>query len=53
MQFLMSRLHASAISCSSFSACRNSRGLPTETARVKSKVPLTPIFLFWRFIRWR
>src|ERR1700674_2507061 len=35
MQFLMSRLQASAISWSSFSACRNSRGLPTETARVK------------------
>src|ERR1700731_1055706 len=33
MQFLMSRLQASAISWSSFSACRNSRGLPTETAR--------------------
>jgi hypothetical protein len=29
----MSRLQASAISWSSFSACRNSRGLPTETAR--------------------
>src|SRR6202045_2957298 len=35
MQFLMNRLHASAISWSSFSAWRNSRGLPTETARVK------------------
>src|SRR3984893_3208025 len=35
MQFLMSRLQASAISWSSFSAWRNSRGLPTETARVK------------------
>src|ERR1700680_1704077 len=35
MQFLMSRVQASAISWSSFSACRNSRGLPTETARVK------------------
>src|ERR1700676_4131095 len=33
MQFLMSRLQASAISWSSFSACRNSRGLPIETAR--------------------
>jgi hypothetical protein len=31
----MSRLQASSISWSSFSACRNSRGLPTETARVK------------------
>src|ERR1700720_3738757 len=36
MQFLMSRLQASAISWSSFSACRNSRGLPIETARVKA-----------------
>src|SRR6266481_9769788 len=36
MQFLMSRLQASAISWSSFSAWRNSRGLPTETARVKA-----------------
>src|SRR6266481_9349459 len=36
IQFLMSRLQASAISWSSFSACRNSRGLPTETARVKA-----------------
>jgi len=35
VQFLMSRLQASAISWSSFSACRNSRGLPTDTARVK------------------
>ena len=35
MQFLMSRLQASSISWSSFSACKNSRGLPTETARVK------------------
>src|ERR1017187_6348985 len=34
MQFLMSRLQASAVSWSSFSACRNSRGLPKETARV-------------------
>src|ERR1700739_2138064 len=34
MQFLMSRLQASAISWSSFSACINSRGLPTETTRV-------------------
>jgi hypothetical protein len=30
----MSRLQTSAISWSSFSACRNSRGLPTETPRV-------------------
>src|ERR1700746_3552796 len=35
MQFLMSRLQAFSISWSSFSACRNSRGLPAETARVK------------------
>src|ERR1019366_5575608 len=32
MQFLMSRLQASAVSWSSFSACRNSRGLPKEPA---------------------
>jgi hypothetical protein len=30
MQFLMSRLQPSAISCSCFSAWINSRGLPTE-----------------------
>jgi hypothetical protein len=35
MQFLMSRSQAFSISWSSFSACRNSRGLPAETARVK------------------
>jgi hypothetical protein len=32
MQFLMSRLQPSAISCSCYSAWINSRGLPTETA---------------------
>src|ERR1700719_661868 len=35
MQFLMSRLQASAISWSSFSPYRNYRGLPTKAARVK------------------
>ena len=47
MQFLISRLHASAISCSCFSACKNSRGLPTDTARVKRctcSIPLSTPF---------
>ena len=34
LQFLISRLHASTISCSCFSTCKNSRGLPTDTAHV-------------------
>ena len=46
MQFLMSRLQASAISWSSFSACRNSRGLPTETARVKAWTCSMPLSTF-------
>src|ERR1700757_1622551 len=46
MQFLMSRLQASAISWSSFSACRNSRGLPTETARVKAWTCSIPLSTF-------
>jgi hypothetical protein len=51
MQFLMSRLQASAISWSSFSACRNSRGLPTETARVNRRLPdqLHTSSLLWDF----
>jgi len=40
----MSRLEASAISWSSFSACRNSRGLPTDGAREAVHV-LEPIHL--------
>ena len=35
MQFLMSRLQLSAISCSALSACSRPRGFPTATARVK------------------
>jgi hypothetical protein len=39
MQFLMSRLQPSGISCSCFSACINSRGLPTETAGKARRQP--------------
>ena len=46
LDVLMSRLQASAISWSSFSACRNSRGLPTETARVKAWTCSMPLSTF-------
>ncbi|MEZ5835038.1 MAG: hypothetical protein R3D03_04840 [Geminicoccaceae bacterium] len=40
---MISRLQASAISCSSFSACVNSRGLPTATARVVGEFDLVEL----------
>ncbi len=43
---LMSRLQASTISWSSLSACRNSWGLPTDTARVKRCTCSIPLSTF-------
>ena len=51
MAFLMSRLQASAISCSSLSPCVNSRGFPTATARVKGLASST--LLSWFSMDWR
>ncbi len=55
MQFLISRLQASAISWSSFSACRNSRRLPTETARVNRctcSILWDFTYLCWNLTQW-
>src|SRR6516164_10874696 len=52
MQFLMSRLQTSAISWSSFSACRNSRGFPPEGPgvidNINNNLPIAHLFRFER-----